>query len=281
MGGFLGYVTLAQGAFFGIGAYVSVILINLLHTPLVGIGVTQTFVTLAAGVASGLFAALLALPLFRLRGIYFTIGTLVLIYLLQQLALNLSEITGGSYGLFVPPEYFLSLTAACEAVFGLALVSLGFNLYLSGSKLGLAFGSIRQDEEAASSLGLNPMKYKVLAFILSSIPTGFTGAIFALNAGFVDIGTSLEVMRSLMPALMALVGGTGLVLGPVLGVLIIRLIDVAFFHYIVFPISPMIFYGLILLGVALLMPAGVLNSSHVNLTVSWIKGKILLQRKGI
>ncbi|UCG65113.1 MAG: branched-chain amino acid ABC transporter permease, partial [Deltaproteobacteria bacterium] len=118
------------------------------------------------------------------------------------------------------PDYSLSLSAACSVAFLLALVSLGFNYYLSRSKLGLAFISIREDEEAATSLGLNTMKYKIWAFVISSVPSGAAGAIFALNSGFIDVGNSLNVLRSLMPALMVLVGGTGLVLGLVFGVLI-------------------------------------------------------------
>lgn len=276
MGGFLGYVTLAQGAFFGLGAYVSVILINTLNIPIVGIPTTQALAIMAAGVASGIFAVLLSFPLFRLRGIYFIIGTLVLVFLLQHLALNLSGLTGGSYGLFLPPDYFLSLSTACSVAFVLALISLGFNYYLSRSKLGLALTSIREDEEAAASLGLNTMRYKIGAFVLSSVPSGAAGAIFALNSGFIDVGNSLNVLRSLIPALMALVGGTGVVLGAVFGVLIIRAIDVAFFHYILLPISPMIFYGVILLVVALFMPEGLLNSLYVIRIMRTLRNKILV-----
>ncbi len=123
----------------------------------------------------------------------------------------------------LPADYFPGLSPACYEVFLLSLVSLGFNYYLSGSKLGVALPCIREDEEAPPSLGLNTMKYKIGAFALSSVPSGAAGAIFALNSGLIGMGNSLNVLESPMPALMALVGGTGILSRPSFGLLMIGL----------------------------------------------------------
>ncbi|MGH2610532.1 MAG: ABC transporter permease subunit, partial [Tepidiformaceae bacterium] len=109
--GFLGHINLGQGAFFGLGAYVATILLNVPGVQALGL-LTYAVITLAALAVAALFAAMMAVPLFRLKGLYFAIATLILIFLLQVLALNLTELTGGSYGLYVPPRFFMSALAS-------------------------------------------------------------------------------------------------------------------------------------------------------------------------
>ena len=105
--GFLGYINLGQGAFFGLGAYVATILVNVPAIQKLG-RLTLIVTAVSALLVAALFAAVMAVPLFRLKGLYFAIGTLILIFLLQVLALNLGPLTGGSYGLYVPPAFFMS-----------------------------------------------------------------------------------------------------------------------------------------------------------------------------
>jgi branched-chain amino acid transport system permease protein len=140
----------------------------------------------------------------------------------------------------------------------------GLNAYLSRSRLGLAFRCIKEDEAAAGSIGLDLMKYKTAALVVASLPTAAAGVLFALNSGFIDPGIALGVERSLLPPLMALLGGTGTALGPVFGTAIIRAIETAFFHYLRLPVPSMLFFGLTLLAVALLIPEGLLRSPRVK-----------------
>jgi branched-chain amino acid transport system permease protein len=261
--GFLGHVNLAQGAFFGLGAYAATILLTFPAVQRLG-GFALPLLTVSAVAVAALFAALMAFPLFRLKGLYFAIGTLVLIFLLQVLALNLAPLTGGSYGMYVPPRFFMSTFVAYYGAFFLAMVSVALNFYLSRSRLGLAFLCIKEDEEAASSIGLNLMRYKRIAIVISSLPTAAAGVLFALNSGFIDPNIALGVERSLFPPLMALLGGTGTVLGPVCGVAIIRVIDTLFFHYLALPVPSMLFFGITLLAVALFIPEGLLKSPRVK-----------------
>jgi branched-chain amino acid transport system permease protein len=261
--GFLGSINLGQGAFFGLGAYVATILLNVPAIQQLGL-LTPVVITLAALLVAGLFAGVMAFPLFRLKGLYFAIGTLILIFLLQVFALNLDGLTGGSYGLYVPPRFFMSTFVGYYLALLVALVSLALNFYLSRSTLGLAFRCIKEDEDAANSIGLNPMKYRLIGIVISSLPTAVAGVLFALNSGFIDPNIALGVERSLLPSLMALLGGTGTVLGPVFGTAIIRIIETVFFHYLHLPVPSMLFFGLTLLAVAMFIPEGLLKSPRMK-----------------
>ena len=257
--GFLGHINLGQGAFFGLGAYVATMLLSVPGVQ--GLGPLAHPTAAGAAVASAaLFAALMAVPLFRLRGLYFAIATLILIFLLQTLALNLGDLTGGSYGLYVPPAFFMSTLAGYYLALGVAVLSVGLNWYLSRSTFGLALRCIKGDEDAAGSIGLDPRSYKVRAFVVASVPSAAAGVLFALNSGFIDPNIALGVERSLLPPLMALLGGTGTVMGPVFGTAIIRAIETLFFHYLRLPVPSMLFFGITLLVVALLIPGGVMKS---------------------
>jgi len=122
--GFLGHINLGQGAFFGLGAYVTTMLLNVAAVQSLG-GLALVVAAVLAVLAAALFAALMAVPLFRLKGLYFAIATLILIFLLQVFALNLGDLTGGSYGLYVPPRFFVSTFVAYYLALVVALVFVG------------------------------------------------------------------------------------------------------------------------------------------------------------
>ena len=263
VGGYMGYINLAQGAFFGLGAYVAVVLLNLEGVQQLGMAALPVAL-MSAMVVSGLFAGLMSFPLFRLRGLYFAIATLILLFLLQILVTNLTDLTGGPYGIYVPRDYWLTDKAGYYFALILAAISVGFNFYLSRSKLGLAFLCIKEDEEAAHSIGIPLMRYKITSYIISSLPSAAAGVVFALNSTFLDADIAMGVERSLLPPLMALLGGTGTVMGPVLGVIIIRSIDVVFFHYLALSIPSMVPFGITVMLVALIIPEGLLMSPRVR-----------------
>ncbi len=257
--GFLGYVHLAQGVFFGIGAYTVTLLLS---TPFVqSIGTLSLPVSyILAHIVSVIFAIVIAFLVFRLKGLYFAVTTLVLVFLLEILVFNLQDLTGGSYGAFVPRQYCQSTLVGYYLALFLAVIAVGINFYLSNSKIGLKFISIREDEEAAASIGLNVMHTKRVAYIIASIPSTAAGVLFALNSGFIDPHIALGVERSLLPPIMAMLGGSGHFLGPVVGMVIIRTLDVLFFNYLSLPISSMFFFGIILMLVALFIPEGLLKA---------------------
>jgi len=257
--GFLGYIHLAQGVFFGIGAYAVTLLLS---TPAVqSLGALSLPISfILALFMSALFAVVIAFLVFRLKGLYFAVTTLVLVFLLEILVFNLPDLTGGSYGAFVPRQYCQSTLLGYYLALLLAVIAVSINFYLSHSTIGLKFISIREDEEAAASIGLNITHTKRIAYVIASIPSGAAGVLFALNSGFIDPHIALGVERSLLPPIMAMLGGSGHFLGPVVGMIIIRTLDVVLYNYLSLPISSMFFFGIILMLVALFIPGGLLKS---------------------
>jgi branched-chain amino acid transport system permease protein len=260
LGGFLGYINLGQGAFFGLGGYTTFII-------MVKVPVIQTldsFVRIIAVLAALCFTLFFAwvssYPLFRLKGAYFSIGTFGLIMLLSQLVINLTPITGGSYGLYIPKKLYLSLSLAYYLGLILMTGSLALNAILDRSKMGLALKAIRESEIAAAATGIPIFKYKVKAFLLSSIPSCLAGSLFVLYSGYIEVDTVLGYDKTLLPVVIAMLGGSGRLFGPLVGGLIFRGIDVALKNYLLLPIPALGIYGLILMGLGLFMPKGILNA---------------------
>ena len=145
VGGYMGYHNLGHGAFFGVGAYVYGLTVVRGGPPEAGL--------VLAMLAAGVFAGVLAIPVFRLRGVYFAIATFGILKLLEVLAANLDWVTGGTPGLSIPPSastvptFYWMLAAATAAV--------ALNAGVAGSRLGLGLVSLREDEEVAEASGVH------------------------------------------------------------------------------------------------------------------------------
>ncbi len=258
LGGFLGYMNLGQGAFFGLAAYLTVILLN--STKLDGLGQGDRIAAvLIAVAATAIVAFVFAYPLFRLSGAYFAMATFAMVLLIRHFILNLPNLTGGSYGIYVNPRHYLGLHAAYYLSLGLLLASVALNFTISRSRLGLAVAAIRESELAASTIGIHRFRVKRHVLVVSAIPSALGGAIFGLQAGYIDVDAALGVDKTLLPVIMALMGGSGLVAGPLVGGLVVRGIDVLLKNYLHLTFPALAVYGMILLGIGLLMPQGVLN----------------------
>ncbi|MGH2373942.1 MAG: branched-chain amino acid ABC transporter permease, partial [bacterium] len=205
-----------------------------------------------------LFAFVVAFPLFRLRGAYFAMATFGLFILIRQLILNLEKLTGGASGIYLPPGYFLGQREAYSLMLGLAAASLAINFYISRTRLGIAFHAIRESERAAAAIGIDLFKHKQLALVISAVPSALAGALFGLHFGYVDLESVLGVDKTLFPVIMAMLGGTGMVWGPVVGGTLIRLIDVGLKNYFILPVPALGVYGLILMIIGLFRPEGIL-----------------------
>lgn len=258
LGGFLGYMNLGQGAFFGLSAYVAVILLN--SGRLDGLGRSDMPVAALVAVAfTGAVACGFAYPLFRLSGAYFAMATFAMVLLVRHFILNLPDLTGGSYGIYVNPRHYLGLHLAYALALGLLLASAALNRLTAGGRLGLAVTAIRESELAASTIGLDLFRVKRRVLVLSAIPSALAGALFGLQAGYIDVDAAMGVDKTLLPVIMALMGGSGLVAGPLVGGLVVRGIDVLLKNYLHLTFPALAVYGIILLGIGLLMPQGVLN----------------------
>jgi branched-chain amino acid transport system permease protein len=223
MAGYTGYLNFGHGAFFGIGAYVTAILMMRSGWPFAA--------TLpVAGLVAGAAALIAGLPTLRLKGAYFAIATWALALAVQQMALVL-DITGGPDGMRLPPflhpQFFFYLM--------LALVSATFALLwflLEKAPFGLKVKAIREDELGAMALGINPTTIKMQAFILSAIPAGVLGGIYAYWITFIDPASVLADIITDQAMVMAVFGGLGTLIGPLIGAVLIFAFKTYFWAYL-------------------------------------------------
>ena len=259
LGGYAGQVSLGHAAFYGIGAYTSTQLLLVWGlSPWVGM--------LAGGVAATLFALAVGWPCFRLRGHYFAMATIAVAEILQIVVTNWDWL-GGAVGLSLPvaeagwwgfvfnkskvPYYYIIL--------GLLLVTLGISLLIERSFLGYYFRAIKDEPDAARSLGIDLTRYKLIAIAASSFLTAMGGTFYAQKELFIDPGSTLATSLSIKIALVAILGGVGAIGGPVVGAVILTAIEEttrALFGGTGRG-TDLIIYALLIIGVAVFYPGGV------------------------
>lgn len=207
VGGQTGYPSFGNMAFFGIGAYTTAIL-----TKDFAVGFPPALVV--AGVLSLAFAGAIGIVVLRLRGGYFAIATLGVLLTAQQVSRNL-EITGGASGkilLDIPSQrtfYWLFLA--------ILVAEIAVVFYLSRTRFGFVLNAIRDDEAKATAMGFNTTYYKTAAWMLAGLFTGILGGAWSLFNTFIDPQTAYNAAWNVELIAMALLGGTGTVVGPVLG----------------------------------------------------------------
>jgi len=219
-GGYAGLISFGHAAFFGIGAYTSTIL-------LLGYGVPPWIGLLAGALLAACAGALLTTVCARLRGPFFILSTLAAGEVTRIAALNWRSLTGGSEGLEIP-----AIPSAADMVFGsqwpyLALV-LGYMLLLfvlsvaiERSRYGYHLFAVRDDEDGASAIGINPRFTRVSAMALSAALTAIGGTLFAQYFLYLDPTHIISPDISFEFALISALGGLGTAGGPVFGALII------------------------------------------------------------
>lgn len=242
-----GQLSLATPAFMAIGAYTSVLMSLKWNTPL-------PLNIAAAVVFAGAVGFLVGLPVQRLRGVFLAIATIGFVEAVRLgVILNL-PITGGGLGLKNP-------TADPLGGVNIVLVAMVVVVFLvwrvTKGRLGSAWAAIRQDEIAALSQGIHAARYKMIAFVLSAVIGALGGALEAHLNFFVDPGdTQYGVTRAVQILTFAVLGGSGFVLGPVVGALIITLLPWIFQgagDYI------NIFAGVFLIAVIVFRPQGIVG----------------------
>ena len=244
IGGFAGYASFGNVAFFGIGAYTTGVLLTAAEWPF-------WLALPAGGVLAMAFAALVGMPILRLKGHYFAIATLGVAETMREIVYNL-RITGGGTGLTMPitksplPFFYLML--------GILVGATCVNWWLSASRFGYGLVAIREDEDAAAAMGINTALYKTAAFALSGAFAGLVGGVFAYWITFIDPEGVFRVITTIQMIIMAVFGGSGTVLGPLLGALVLS--SVSELLATQFATLGELFYGLIIILVVLFMPKG-------------------------
>lgn len=246
IGGYTGYVSFGQVAFFGIGAYCSAVLST--H------GVDNLLADVAlACVVTCLFAVLVGMPVLRLKGHYFAIATLGIGLALSDIVANL-DVLGASSGLRVVQVDEAHFTIYYYAMWMVALASMLATFFIARSKLGYAFVAIRENEDAAAVLGISATRYKITAWAISAMMAGSAGAVFAPANGFLDPSIAFSVDSNIFPIVMAILGGVGTVAGPFIGSLILAGVNELLQRY--FIKIHTLFFGAMIVLVVLLLPRG-------------------------
>ncbi len=253
LGGWAGQLSLGHSALVGVGGYTMALL------ALRG-AVAPWWGLLAAMVASAAAAAGWGWVTFRLRGPYFVLSTIAVSEILRMVAVNWKSFTGGAEGLFLrdlPRPFGLDLFARSSQYYlglGLLAVALLVAWYLSWSRFGYYLQAVREDEDSAMAMGINPTRYKILAFMASAAITAAGGVLYAIYFSFFEPHLVFNLGLSVELALMAYIGGAGTILGPACGALLLQLAGDAFRQY--FQQANLLIYGVLIIIVIRFAPEG-------------------------
>ncbi len=225
LGGYTGQYSVGHAAYFGVGAYTTKILLQYRHiAPWYGV-----WAGVAAAVATGLVIGSIC---FRIRGPYFVLASIAVAEIFRVSALNLPGLTNGAEGILITevppfkigntvitdfmskvPFYYIGLVIAIAVILATRLVQ--------NSKLGYYFQAIREDQDAAHSLGINLTLYKNAALAISAVFTSLAGSLYGLYVGFIDPGTVLDLGLSVQIVMTCIIGGIGTILGPMIGAVVL------------------------------------------------------------
>ena len=298
IGGYTGQYSIGHAAYFGTGAYVTMVLMKDKQIP--------PWLGVWAGVALVIIIALVIGSIcFRLRGPYFVLASIAVAEIMRLSAMNLKELTNGAEGILATelPAFriggrvltdFVSKTPFYYISLVLAIVTIVVAFLVLHSKLGYCFQAIREDQDAAHALGINPTFYKNAALVISAIFTGIAGGFYAIYVGFVDPATVMSLDISVQIVLVCIIGGIGTIYGPLIGSILIvpitealrsNLIAEAIFktgmvsqesHFGSFLKENLahahaLIYGILVVLVILFMPEGVVGFQR-KLWSKWNKG---------
>ncbi len=248
IGGYTGYSHFGQMSFFGIGAYVGMLL--MLHLKWHWLGAA-----LAAGGAGLALAVPLGWIMLRLKGPFFAISLFGLTRVFEAVSFEWDTLTGGGTGLYLPP-----INDQRMLYLALALLCLGMLMlthWIDNSRFGLQLQAIRDDEGAAEALGIRTTRLKVTAFSLSAVPAAACGALFAAHLAFIDPPTAFAPVMEVTTIAMVLLGGLGTILGPAIGA-----VTFAVLNELLWSRFPDLYYGLVglvVIACVLFMPRGIVS----------------------
>ena len=260
----IGRINISQGAFCMIGGYVTAILLK-------DYNISFWIAIFLSGAVSAIFGVLLGLPLLRLKGVYFAMITLSLTEAMRLVMLNATPITKGATGIIDIPRpqaieiggvtllsdfggsllflYYISLVVL--------IVSLLSTWRLAYCRIGIIFRSLRQNEELATSLGINVANYRVMAFSFCCFLGGVAGSVFAVFQQNI-FPSSYTVNDSVFYMLYCFLGGLDFVIGPVIGAFILT---IGFEYLQALQQYQSFIYGVLMISIMLFLPNGVMTLS--------------------
>ncbi len=253
LGGYTGQVSFGHAAFFGVGAYATGILVKTTQSaPLAWAGL------LLGGLAAVVLALFIGWVCFRLRGPYFALSVLALAEVLRLVALNWKGLTNGAEGiLFIPA--FTGKAGYYYAILALAAVNLWVIHRVMSGKLGYYFLAIREDQDAAESLGIDTTRYKLVSLLISAFFTGVGGAFYMNYMGFIDPGIVFGIEHiSIMMILVTMLGGAATLAGPAVGAVLFILVSEALRVYV--KSGHLVFFGALIIAIIIFFPNGIVGT---------------------
>ena len=250
--GFTGYLPFGYVGFFGAGAYGFSLAVMHLHAP--------PLAALPAGAAAALALGLLLTPLFRLSGAYFSIANLAASLAVLQVVSNpaLEDLTRGPYGISLSGVFAPGLAYA--TTLAILAATLLVVIYLRNSRFGMALRAIREDPVSAAMAGIDVVRERIVAWLVSALVAGLCGGAFAWYVSVFYPETVFGGEFTVFAIVFALFGGTATVAGPVLGVIILYGIYNAV--GITTPQYFQLIYGLLIMGLVLFLPNGLVSLLH-------------------
>ncbi len=273
MGGYTGYISLGHAAFFGFGAYSLGLLLNHLHiTP----GYLPFLLVPVAGMLTGALAVGIGWIALRTRAATFVIVTIAFMFMVQLLAENLVNLTGGGAGLSFPYPHdwggdFFN-TPYYYAMLALAALALAVSWWIRRSKFGLGLLAIRDDEDKALAVGVPTRAFKLTAFVVSAMLVGMIGGVYGYFITYIYPQFVVDPLVGISMVLMAFLGGLGTLSGPVLGAILLEPVQLEFAYRFGASRLYLVFYAAVFLVVILLLPRGIVPSA-AELVQRWRQGR--------
>ena len=260
LGGYVGLVSFGQVAFYGLGAYTAAFLSihGLIAFP---------FTLLAGALFAALFAGIIGYPFIRLRGGYFALGMLGLAEILYVYFYNEDFWLKSSRGISLP-IITNNICLFYYTMLGLTLTSLAAFQWIIRSRLGAGFVALRENEDAARMCGIHINRYLMYAFIISSFFPGLMGAFYAHYVVYIEASDVFNVVISEAMLVMAIFGGLGTFMGPIVGtVFIYTLGEIARSTWSAY--GHLIVYSIVVMIVCLFFPGGIMGLLRGEVRVPW------------
>lgn len=246
--GYTGYLDFGHVAFFGIGAYMTGIL-------MVHLGMPFLPAMLIGAILAAVMAVIVGIPTMRLRGAYFAIAMLAFAEAMKQVVMEFDRFTGGGNGLSLP--IYTNYLFFYYMMFATVILTIGVTYGFEKSKFGKALMAIREAELAAEVSGVNTFRCKLVAFGISAFIAGIIGGIYAYWMTFLYPGDAFSVLITMRMIIMAFLGGAGTLLGPIIGASFLAAVEEVLWAE--FKYSYLIIVGFIVVFVVLVLPRGIVG----------------------
>jgi branched-chain amino acid transport system permease protein len=258
VGGYSGQLSLGHAAYFGAGAYGLALFARAGLPPWPAVG--------CAVILSMIFAALIGKVSFRLRGPYFALCTIAFAEVLRLTAKNLPNVTGGDVGMQVPALFKYSTTQSFYyASVLLTALAVALTYWIERARFGYSLMAIREDEDTALSVGINTPRTKLYALLLSAALTAIGGALYASMFLYIVPDQVLAMEVSTEVAIVAMLGGAGTLLGPLVGAITLESAAEIFKAW--FQEAHLLIYGILIIVVVLFLPEGIVGTISRKLAV--------------